>query len=69
MESPTKRRKFWKISHDVVLKQRKTIKYLDTKNRRLQQKVKTLSGLVDHLKSENKITSDASMILKVLIVI
>lgn len=67
LDTPRKRKRYWKLSQQTVLKYRKHVKELQNKNYWLRKRVKNLTQLVDHLKNEQKISDGCYSILKVLI--
>ncbi|XP_045464103.1 THAP domain-containing protein 1-like [Harmonia axyridis] len=54
LEKPEKFKLMWEIATKTITRQRKTIKYLQTKLRRSTKKIDTLSELITHLKNGNK---------------
>ncbi|XP_063914519.1 THAP domain-containing protein 1-like isoform X2 [Zophobas morio] len=66
LRDPKKAKLMWGIAKETIRKQRKTIKYLHTRNRRLQAKVKTLGEIVNHLKNTQRISVDSYMVLQVI---
>jgi len=67
LDTPRKRKRYWKVSQQTVVKYRKQVKNLHSKNYWLRKRVKNLTQLVDHLKNEQKISDGCYSILKVII--
>jgi hypothetical protein len=65
LDNPKKFKLMWQIATKTINRQKKTILYLRTKVQRLQKRVKSLTDLIDHLKSTNKISSNCHSILQV----
>lgn len=65
LNSPRRRLKYWKTSQNMMYKYKKNFKNLYNKNAWLRKRVKNLSNLVDHLKTEQKISDNCFSILKV----
>ncbi|KAJ3661706.1 hypothetical protein Zmor_006093 [Zophobas morio] len=61
---PKKAKVMWGIAVKTIEKQRKLIKYLHTRNRRLNQRIKTLHDLVVHLKNSKKVSEDCYSVLQ-----
>jgi archaellum component FlaC len=55
----------WEIATKTINRQKKTIAYIQKKVYRLQKRIKSLNDLIDHLKQNNKISSDCHSILQV----
>ncbi|XP_050439629.1 uncharacterized protein LOC126845113 isoform X3 [Adelges cooleyi] len=67
LESPNSRLKYWLASKKTITTQQRKIKNLRQQNYRLNQKIKNLDQLIDHLKDEKKINENCFSLLKLLL--
>ncbi|XP_025192111.1 THAP domain-containing protein 1-like [Melanaphis sacchari] len=65
LETPRKRKMFWKTYQQMIKTKNDKIKLLQQKNRSLKSQINNLNSLIDDLQSQNKLNANGSYMLKV----
>lgn len=68
LKNPERVKTMWNIAKRTIDKQKRTIRYLRTKNNRLKKKVNSLEDVIGHLKENKRISPDCYSVLQVCIV-
>lgn len=64
LETPGRREMFWSTFQKYKKEKDKEIQHVKRKNRRLQNKVKTLETMIEKLQSGNKMSTDCNVTFK-----
>lgn len=65
LETPRKRKMFWKTYQQMIKTKNDKIKLLQQKNRSLKSQINNLNSLIDDLQSQSKLNANGSYMLKV----
>lgn len=65
LETPRKRKIFWKTFQQTLISKDNKIKMLQQSNRRLTVKIDNLNNIIEDLQNQNKINASGSYMLKV----